>query len=279
MKIIAAMVTAMAIVKITVLNVSDMYYLVECLIIKNENQYLIEHITKNAQSGIEHFYVYDNYSDEPVKIFLEKNAPELLNICTVELIEYTTRLQIDCYLKFLSDHRDDTVWCAFFDTDEIVEGNLFDLCKNNEKFLSLKIFQTMHGANGQAYYDPTKTMTEKFISSITHKPQYYKMVSQVKYVTIQCPHHSYIYAPEIKKELWMKHIRQNKAVKLHHYFFKSFEEWLMKINRGNVLSFIGNQVKLFFEENNIDDKDRDALLGKYNLKLNDRMLYGNMKRE
>lgn len=255
-----------------------MNYLVECLIIRNENQYLIEHLRKNTLSGIDRFYIYDNYSDVPVKEFLEQNAPDLLGICTIELIPYSKRLQIDCYLKFLNDHRHEAKWCAFFDTDEIIEGDLKSLCMENEDYLSLKICQIMHGANGHTYYDPTKTMTERFKGSITHKPQYYKMVAQIEYVTVQCPHHSHIYADGIPKEKWLKHVPSTNRCSLHHYFFKSFEEWLMKINRGNVLSFVGNQVKLFFEENNVPQEDAQILLDRYGLKMEDRMLYGNLKR-
>ena len=61
-----------------------MYYLTECLIIKNENQRLIEHLKDNAQSGIEHFYIYDNESDVSVETFLKNNAPELLSKCTID---------------------------------------------------------------------------------------------------------------------------------------------------------------------------------------------------
>ena len=48
----------------------------ECLLIKNENRYLHEHIINNVRAGIDFFYIYDNNSDEPVKQFLQKNVPK-----------------------------------------------------------------------------------------------------------------------------------------------------------------------------------------------------------
>ena len=44
----------------------------ECLLIKNENRYLLEHLAYNAAAGIEHFFIYDNLSDTPVAAFLRE---------------------------------------------------------------------------------------------------------------------------------------------------------------------------------------------------------------
>jgi len=110
-----------------------MYYLSECLIIKNENQYLLEHIRDNVQAGIEHFYIYDNLSDKPVEEFLKENSSDLLNICTIEIFQEDNKeMQEHCYAKFLNDHRNDTQWVTFTDTDEIYEGDLLSLCHQNE---------------------------------------------------------------------------------------------------------------------------------------------------
>ena len=59
------------------------YYLSECLMIKNENQYLHEHIVSDMEAGIDHFYIFDDKSDIPVEKFLSDNHPELLQYCTI----------------------------------------------------------------------------------------------------------------------------------------------------------------------------------------------------
>jgi len=38
----------------------------ECLLIRDENRYLLEHLTYNAAAGVEHFFIYDNMSRVPV---------------------------------------------------------------------------------------------------------------------------------------------------------------------------------------------------------------------
>ena len=82
------------------------YYLSECLIIRDENQYLTEHLISGIQAGIEHFFIYDNMSKESVADYLHDT--ELSNYCTVEKFPSTDRTQYDCYKKFTKDHKKDT---------------------------------------------------------------------------------------------------------------------------------------------------------------------------
>ena len=247
-----------------------MYYLSECLIIKDENHYLIEHLTKSLQAGVEHIFIYDNESSTPVSDFL-KDYPDLFNKCTIEI--YKTNgsgiCQIDCYTKFINDHRNDTEWCAFIDTDEMLEGNLKDLINLYKDYFSLRIHQIVHGANGQAYADYSKTMTERFQEHVVTFPMV-KMVVKMKYLDKQFPHHSYLNDEAIVKDIqfWMKDVTWNETCQLHHYFYKSFEEWLIKIaKRGSVISSFNWELNKFFEENTIPEKDKIELLEKYNISL------------
>ena len=247
-----------------------MHYLSECLIIKNENQYLIEHLTQNAQSGIEHFYIYDNISDKPVSNFLKENVPELLDLCSIELFSGKNQAQTECYAKFLADHRHDTQWCAFIDTDEIFDGGLMQLFEANDDYYVLQIQQTMHGANGEAFYNPTKTMTETFAPHVLQRlSPMTKCVCQITHIVEQSAHNAHIKG-DTKRQ---KFIPANDTCRLHHYFFRSFEEWLQKIQRGAVRSRMSWKLNMFFVENSIPDADRDYLLKKYGLTLNSRMTY------
>jgi hypothetical protein len=257
-----------------------MYYLSECLIIKNENQYLLEHLEKNYQGGIEFFYIYDNESEQPVEEYLKNNAPIWLDRCKIEIFPRTERIQVDCYSKFLKDHRDDTVWCAFFDTDEIIEGDLKKFCKEHENYLSLDIYQIMHGSNGVIYADYTKTMTEQFKDHVLRQRHMIKCVSQVKYIMQQINHHTFLDLdvvrnsnPEIPKEYWEKKFKAEDIkdiVQLHHYFQKSFEEWCIKLKRGRITSqkeSSGWSLELYFIENEVPEKDLNFLLEKYDLTM------------
>lgn len=71
--------------------------LAECLLIRDENHLLLEHLICNAIAGVERFYIYDNLSAVAVSDFLQANAPDLLPLC--EIVRYKGRgnLQMDCY--------------------------------------------------------------------------------------------------------------------------------------------------------------------------------------
>lgn len=253
----------------------DRHYLVECLIIRDENQYLLEHLKHGADAGIEHFYIYDNISGYPVSAFLQ--GTEFEERCTVEIWHNTECNQLDCYAHFLREHRDDAIWCAFIDTDEMLEGDLLTLCKKNEDFLSLKIEQIVHGCNGQAHADYSKTLTERFRPHVI-KMHMSKMVVQLKYLDRQYPHHSYIdgeRAVGIPMRKWLRIIYWNEECQLHHYFYKSFEEWIVKCKRGNVFAKSkGWRFKMFFKENTISEEDRASLMEEYGVDMDYFMGYG-----
>ena len=247
-----------------------MYYLSECLIIKDENQYLIEHLTKSLQAGVEHIFIYDNESSTPVSEFL-KDYPDLSDKCTIEV--YKTNgsniCQLECYKHFTEDHRWDTKWCTFIDTDEMLEGSLVDLCKEYDNYFSIRIHQITHGCNGQAYADYSKTLTERFQDHVTQFPMV-KMVVKMEYLDQQFPHHSYLNKAAMEQDFryWMKDITWNEQCQLHHYFYKSFEEWLIKIvKRGSVIATSNWKIKKFFEENTIPENEKNELLNKYNINL------------
>lgn len=257
-----------------------MHYLSECLIIKDENRYLAEHLEENVRAGIEHFYIYDNGSSDPVSAFIAENIPGMVGKCTVELFPTTKYTQTDCYSHFLSQHRRDTRWCAFIDTDEQFEGDLGMFCREHEDILALSFVQTMHGANGQAYADFSRTLKERFRPHVLRRQFMCKCVAQVECIQRQYPHHTDMRdeCRHIPKDRWLKFVKRDEpSCGLHHYYYRSFEEWLQKINRGNVLSFLGDRVSKFFVENSIPDGDRDALLEEYGLSLEDRMRYGHGK--
>ena len=247
---------------------SPKYYLSECLIIRDENQYLVEHLTKGIQAGIEHFFIYDNMSKESVSDYLSDT--ELSNYCTVERFRSTDTTQLDSYKKFLKDHRDETKWCAFVDTDEIWEGDLKKFCKEHENYVCIRFQQIMHGSNGQSYADYSKWLSERFRDHIVTDFFYFKCVVQVEYLLAQLAHFSYVYSKDIPEENWMIEVPNlEKQCQLHHYIYKSFEEWCIKIKRGSAYSGRIHKLDMFFRENSIPEKDKVDILSKYNLKLSD----------
>lgn len=241
-----------------------MYYLTECLIIKNENQRLIEHLKDNAQSGIEHFYIYDNESDVSVETFLKNNAPELLSKCTIEVFtDHSIKMQENCYEKFLQEHGNETTWATFIDTDEVYEGDLLSLCKQNEDKAGFYFDEITHGCNGQAWVNG-KTMKENFYDDVILQWFYRKCCLQVQYIKTQLVHKTIL---NTDKEIVIIKNDLNEKVKLHHYYYKSFEDWCQKLQRGSMHRTTTYCVWIFFRYNKLPQKEVNEVLKKYNLNL------------
>ncbi len=232
-----------------------MYFVSECLLIKNENQYLCEHIQTNARAGIEHFFIYDNNSDVSVESFLA-DYPELQKLCTIEIFPDTENKQIDCYKHFLDTHRNDSIYCAFVDTDEMFEGDLTALLKSNHTLYEFK--GIVHGCNGQTFYE-NKPLKERFFADTNPKFCYEKDVVKLSEVVTQLPHKS-ICKTEDK-------VTDTKNVTLHHYFYKSFEEFFLKIKRGVIQKNTVRKLSYFFYHNSLPKTEVKKVLDKYNVDL------------
>lgn len=245
------------------------HYLSECLIIKNENQYLLEHIRDNVLAGVDYFYIYDNQSDISVEEFLKKEAPELLDKCTIQVYKETglNRQEI-CYDNFLKEHRNDTVWVTFTDTDEIYEGELKKLLQENEDKAGFYFCGITHCSNGHVFKN-NKTMKENFYPDVTYDWWYQKCCFQTKYIK-SCDILSATLLDDAEKNKIVT-IKNNlsEKVKLHHYYYKSFEEWCQKIIRGSMHDSILYRIWMFFKvkNNKIDPEDMKKVLDKYNITL------------
>lgn len=242
------------------------YYLVECLVIKNENQYLYEHITDNMKAGIEHFYIYDDGSDSPVEEYLKNNYPELTQYCTFNNVneKYWNpefERQTNVYSDFLRTYGPETKWCAFTDTDEIWEGDVPEFLKKNEDKPGFIFEGLVHGANGHVW-ENGKSMKENYYDHIVTRWSYKKLIVQPELVERQQAHvvvfkdHSQeaVYLPECD-------------ITLHHYFYRSLEEFVKKVFRGSVNEKLVIQMWMFFIDNKLDQKDVDEVFKKYKVNM------------
>lgn len=234
-----------------------MRYLSECLLIKNENQYLLEHLKNNVQAGIEHFFIYDNNSSQSVEKFLA-DYPELQKICTIEIFPDTENKQIDCYKHFVDTHRKDSVYCAFVDTDEMFEGNLQDfLQQSNETVYEFK--GVVHGCNNQALYED-KPLKDRFFDHIITRWSYGKNIVKLSELVTQLPHRSICKSDNV--------LNCYVTDSLHHYYYKSFEEFIWKIRRGTIQKNTVRRLQNFFQDNSLPESKVREVLDKYGINLN-----------
>lgn len=205
----------------------------EVLLIKDENRYLLEHLAYNAAAGIEHFFIYDNMSSTPVADFLRENARDFLNICTVTRYHSNNNLQLDCYADFLREHRH-VDWTVFCDADECFTGNIRDaVAEYGNKYNCLSFAPILHGCNGRIF-DDGGGMFDRF-SGDTVDPahHWYKCLARTADIAIIKSPHSF--EMRGKKMLYLSQFSYPQCV-LHHFRYRSFEEWVAKIKRGTCLT-------------------------------------------
>ena len=96
-----------------------------CAIFQNDAKYLTEWIDFHLEQGVEHFYLYDNLSnDHPLAIlnpYIEKG------VITYKSWPHTytgpdewARIQCAAYMDCVKDIKNKIKWCAFIDTDEFL---------------------------------------------------------------------------------------------------------------------------------------------------------------
>lgn len=200
----------------------------EVLLIKDENRYLLEHLTYNAAAGIDHFFIYDNMSRVPVADFLRENAHDFLNICTVARYQ-SADLQLNCYNDYVSGHRD-IDWTLFCDTDEILVGNIRDaVAEFGGDYNCLSFSPILHGCNGHLQRPMGGTMQELYGADILSRAHHwYKVCAKTAEITSQYIHNNAM----INKRLIYLTTDKYPSCVLHHYRFRSFEDYLLKFQRG-----------------------------------------------
>ena len=250
----------------------------EVLLIKDENRYLLEHLTYNAAAGVEHFFIYDNMSRTPVADFLHENARDFLNICTVTRYHSNNNLQLDCYADFLREHRH-VDWTVFCDTDECFTGNIRDaVAEFGSNYNCLSFSPILHGCNGKIY-DDGGGMFERFENDVAdHAHHWYKFVARTAdIVSIPNPHCNVMR----DKRLEYLTAANYPQCTLHHFRYRSFEEFIIKIKRGTCLCLSErdrHKMAEFFEANPTISQiapEVVALMQRYGVDVNFEQKYNN----
>lgn len=111
------------------------YKVAVCGIFKNEAPYLKEWIEYHEMIGIEHFYLYNNNSDdnywEILRPYIDKGL--------VSLIDWPdNHAQMKAYKHFYDTFRNDAQWISFLDIDEFIcpryKTTLLEWIRTKEKY-------------------------------------------------------------------------------------------------------------------------------------------------
>lgn len=269
-------------------NVEEKKYNVAvCAIFKNEAPYLKEWIEYNHLVGIEHFYMYNNNSEDDYEGILNPYIEKGL----VTLVQWPhNQAQMQCYKNCIEKYSQETKWLGFIDIDEFIvpkdKDNIYDILKNFEKNRgSVKLYWRMYGTSARLNRNLNGLVTEDFTVCWDKYYEvgkcFYNTAFSFDYETKKNDGlHHYFWANYKGMNLPPVNIfdrvcfglhnsipNRKMPVQLNHYFTKSVEEYAMKKSKGDVYFVENPHDEEYFYHHEMYCTSTDYSAYKYLVKL------------
>lgn len=258
-----------------------------CAIFKNEAPYLREWLEFNHLVGVEHFYMYNNNSEDDFRTVLEPYIKAGL----VTLVEWPhNQMQMESYKDCIKKYSSETKWLGFIDIDEFIvpksTDNIYDFLNPFEKKSgSVNIYWRLFGTSGRIDRNLSDLVSEDFTVCW---PKYCN-IGKCFYNTAfgfdsnskknDCLHH-WFWANYNGKDIppvnIFNHIcvgNRNVAdsadfpIQINHYFTKSYKEYALKRAKGDVYFKINPHDEAYFYEHEMKCTATDYSAYKYLIKL------------
>ena len=264
-----------------------------CTIFKNEAPYLKEWIEFHRIVGVDHFYLYNNNSEDEFRDIL---AP-YLSAGIATLVEWPrNQAQMEAYWHCVDHYRTETRWLGFIDIDEFVVPRKMDtiyefLQKFDSKRPVVKLYWRLFGSSGRMDRPLSGLVTEDF----TVCAPKYMDIGKVFYNTTYEP------APDFPKNAGMHHTQwarcgrfifppvnmdnhvcignrnvvdsPDSPIQINHYFTKSYEEYRKtKQVRGDVMFEDNPHDMAYFFEHEKRCMDVDFSAYRFLIQLKQRMM-------
>lgn len=238
------------------------YYCSLCLITRDENEYLEEWLRWHILQGVEHFYIYDHGSKQPVREQVDGLGEEIAGKVTVIDWSGSHRdAQPDAYNDCLARFRGESRWIGFIDTDEQIEvktgQTLPQFLKGYEEYAGVLAVWVTYGACGQVKKLPG-LLRERFTVP-NHSCKWNdcagKVIVQPVYMERMVIHNGktkvgFVVVDEHGNEVYDYSMTSchpsTDYICVNHYYTKSYEEWLNKLRRGTAHSTFQRKYSEFF---------------------------------
>lgn len=212
-----------------------------CLIFKNEAKHLREWIEYHHMIGVDHFYLYNNFSEDNYKEVLAPYIQAELVTLTEYPYQYAQRKAYeDCYNRFKTESH----WIGYIDTDEFINliawNNLKDMLKHYQHVPSLYLNWRMFGTSGYLKDDDSLVIErytaawpylvdhgKSFINNNYHFHRFGCHMDTAKFLGIK------LFAVNLQKfavpymDILFAFNLENKAY-INHYWSKSYDEYSYK---------------------------------------------------
>lgn len=153
-------------------KISFKYEVAVCAIFKNEALFMKEWIEYHLLIGIEHFYLYNNFSNdnykEVLRPYVEKDIVTLIDWPIQGNDNAQDRAYTDCLRRF----KNEAHWVAIIDLDEFINLKKCDKIKDwlleYEKYPSVYLYWKHFGASGKMDHIPGSLVIEEYTSCWEH---------------------------------------------------------------------------------------------------------------
>ncbi len=233
-------------------EIDTKYFLSILTTVRDENEYLVEWLNYHIEIGVDHFYIYDNESVEPIQTYLENINYEHIDKVTVIPWETTSHTQQDTCNDWLRNYGLETKWFICMDIDEFIKikenqnKTLIDFLNENTKYSSIKCKWKHYTANGHVEKTSEPVMERFTVETDWHDwkngGKYFAQSNRTTCFT------SYVPQLRLGTKTSDNEISAN-FYQLNHYFTKSYEEYVEKIKRGSVNPNLMRRLEEFFEVN------------------------------
>lgn len=274
-----------SIVKPTVID-NTKYNVSICAIFRDEAIYLKEWIEFNMLAGVEHFYLYNNFSADNYLEVLQPYIEEGI----VSLKDWPIKQgQMTAYQDFFDSNSHETKWVGLIDIDEFVIPNkcndIYDFLKKFEDRPSVIIYWKVIGSGGLISRDSNGLLTEDLTIGYRKYIDIGKFFFNTKYQ----------YTPEYKRNNYMHHmwakckgimlppvnvfdkvcsygenpvINDDMPVQINHYLIKTYQEYIdKKAKRGGGVHDVSMHNMDYYFRNEMRCQKEDYSAYKYLVKL------------
>ena len=264
-----------------------------CTLGKNENRYIREFVKHYEKYGVDKIFLYDNNDIEGEKFedvindYIEKGFVEVLNWRSQK--ECLMPIMNDCYKRNYETYD----WLIFYELDEYIHLSNFS---NIKSFLNLPKFNqcqliylnlVCHTDNNLLYYE-NRSLAERFPKIV---PKYKKggyrleiksiLRGHIPNITVKSNH---LCNTDLincngygNRNRYYYNIFSNqndyKHYYIDHYYSKSTEEFIGKINKGdpyiNTLKYVMGKVEKYFSQSEITKEKIDLIENRTGLNLSE----------
>ena len=216
-----------------------MYYATLCAIAKDEDPFLVEWAEFHLRLGFEHIYIFDNNSAVPVRGTLRESVSR--GLVTVLDWPLQRHQQLSAYAAALRDYGPDSHWMAFIDIDEFIvprrHVDIRPMLDAYSGFGGLAMHWKIFGSGGLSRR-PRLGVPRSYTGVIDRNPQIKSIVRPEAVLSVASPHH-FRYAPgcwcvnEDKVPVLYHHSYHiSEIVQVNHYYYKSHQDFSLKMKRG-----------------------------------------------